>query len=54
MARKNEPVETPVVVDVDPHDAEDPEEHLGEEIPDPWSDDNQPDWPNNESGEDAS
>lgn len=32
---------------VDPHAAapdEDPMEHLGDEIPDPWDDDGQTDW----------
>ena len=23
-----------------------PEDHIGDEIPDPWADDNQTDWPN--------
>jgi hypothetical protein len=27
---------------------EDPEDHLGEEIPDPWADNEQVDWPNGE------
>ena len=25
---------------------EDPEDHIGDETPDPWSDDDQKDWPN--------
>lgn len=30
-----------------PHEKpEDPEDHIGEQIPDPWDDDDQPDWPN--------
>lgn len=29
-----------------PHSTnEDPEEHLGKEIPDPWDDETQKDWP---------
>lgn len=28
----------------DPH--EDPEDHVGKEIPDPWEDSSQMDWPN--------
>jgi len=32
----------------DPHPVvEDPEEHIGEEMPDPWDDPNQTDWPTN-------
>jgi hypothetical protein len=34
---------------IDPHaDApeENPEEHIGDEIPDPWEDDSATDWPN--------
>jgi len=34
---------------VDPHAAapdEDPEQHIGEEMPDPWDDPDQTDWPN--------
>jgi hypothetical protein len=35
--------------EVDPHEHdEDPEDHIGEEMPDPWTDDDQPDWPNGE------
>ena len=33
----------------DPHEAapdEDPADHLGEVIPDPWDDEDQPDWAN--------
>lgn len=33
---------------IDPHanaPEEDPEEHIGEEIPDPWEDHSQEDWP---------
>lgn len=34
---------------VDPHPVdEDPEENIGDEIPDPWSDPEQADWPQNE------
>lgn len=37
---------------VDPHLVdEDPEEHLGAEILDPWVDPTQLDWPNNEVDE---
>jgi hypothetical protein len=34
----------------DPHPVpdEDPERHIGDEIPDPWADPKQPDWPNEE------
>lgn len=33
---------------VDPHASdENPEDHIGDMIPDPWSDDAQTDWPNN-------
>lgn len=34
---------------IDPHASapqEDPEKHIGEEIPDPWIDPEQTDWPN--------
>lgn len=33
---------------IDPHPSpnEDPEEHVGEVIPDPWDDPEQTDWPN--------
>ena len=37
----------------EPHELEeDPEQHVGPEIKDPWADDNQLDWPNNEDEED--
>lgn len=33
---------------VDPHASnENPEDHIGDETPDPWSDAAQTDWPNN-------
>lgn len=41
---------------VDPHaadPAEVPEEHIGEEIPDPWADDAQTDWPTGTVGLDG-
>jgi hypothetical protein len=31
--------------DPHPHD-EDPEDNIGPEVPDPWMDDTQTDWPN--------
>lgn len=31
-----------------PVEDEDPEEHIGEAMLDPWDDDDQPDWPNEE------
>lgn len=40
------------VVSEDPHANEDPEEHLGDERPDPWSDPEQLDWPNNDPSDD--
>lgn len=33
---------------------EDPEQHIGDETKDPWADDEQTDWPNNESTEEVS
>lgn len=34
------------MVTIEPHKVdEDPEENIGEEIPDPWSDPEQPNWP---------
>lgn len=36
----------------DPHPVdEDPEEHIGPEIPDPWDDPEQADWPQEEQEE---
>lgn len=33
----------------DPHPVdENPEEHIGEELPDPWEDNSAEDWPNEE------
>lgn len=40
-------VADPPVVDPDAVD-EDPEEHMGAVIPDPWADKSQTDWPDNE------
>lgn len=38
---------------VDPHPVdEDPENHIGEEIPDPWDDPEQTDWPQADNIED--
>lgn len=35
------------VIEPDPHEVdEDPEDCIGEEIPDPWTDDAQTDWKN--------
>jgi hypothetical protein len=33
---------------------EDPEDHIGEEVPDPWDDPSRPDWPAVEVNEDGS
>lgn len=41
----------PVEAPEDPHAAapeENPEDHIGEEIPDPWADEDQDDWDNQE------
>jgi hypothetical protein len=39
----------PSLLAENPHQVdEDPEENIGLEIPDPWSDDRQTDWPNEE------
>jgi hypothetical protein len=43
VAKKNE-----APVSEDPHFDENPEDHMGDEIKDPWSDPDQLDWPNNE------
>jgi hypothetical protein len=37
----------------EPCEDRDPEEYAGEEIPDPWSDRNQTDWPNEEVNTDG-
>lgn len=38
----------------DPHPVdEDPEEHIGEKIPDPWEDPEQEDWPMNPEPKDG-
>lgn len=42
---------TPVELPEDPHAAapeENPEDHIGNEIADPWTDEGQQDWPNEE------
>lgn len=37
------------MTDIDPHEVdENPEDHIGEELPDPWEDDSAKDWPNEE------
>lgn len=40
-------MEPELSVNDDPHADEDPEEHLGEETQDPWSDPEQLDWTSN-------
>ena len=53
--QNTKPTDAPVVPDSQPVDTplekpahqveEDPEQHIGDEINDPWDDEAQPDWP---------